>query len=752
MQAQLNMLSDPVTGLRRRPGAEYAKHWTSASSTTDSVVAWYTDIAGIPVHVVLNCATGSITILNAAYTVLATVAGGSYLTTSNKANIRVATVGDEFFLCNIEKQPALGAPVASAATTRYGFFYIAAGAFSKEYTVQVTTSVGTINATFTTPNGSGAGDATTASPNNIATQLRNQLDAAKATAGISTVTVTEAYVLIVASGGTTDTVVTSSTGPGFVQVSKDSYVTSAGLLPAKLPAAADTYTVRVGDIRSPQYYKYDSTSTAWLESGDEVSPGSITNMPVALTFDGTNWVLDAAAYEGRAAGDDTSNPAHRFTTKGITGITSIQGRFAILSGPLVSLSASNKPRRFFRSTVTSIVDDDPIEIGSGASTSASYSYGIEFNRDLILISSAHQAIMPGGAVITPRTANVVTTSSHAADVTCPPLKAGRTVMYPVPRSKDFFGVFEMVPSQYTDSQYMSMDTTQHIPKYMEGRCRFTASSGVSGLALFGSSVNKKQITVHEYVWDADTKQQQAWHTWEFEHDVAYVYFSNEIINIVFVQNSTVVLAKIDPRIGTLNSNEERRPFLDLYQSLSIVDHVITPAAWLTTFDTAALDEVQVAVLTGDLAGSKVGFTKDGSTLVTVRSHPSGTVSVGWPFKSLFSPSQPIARDYKGEPISQGKFTVQRYVIHTTNSSPYIIVSTDTRDTSDDEAIDVGTVFWASEDLVLGSTPEADRSKAIVPSRTVSDRSVLDIYTEGLGELNIIGIDYVGKLSMKYKRR
>jgi len=62
------------------------------------------------------------------------------------------------------------------------------------------------------------------------------------------------------------------------------------------------------------------------------------------------------------------------------------------------------------------------------------------------------------------------------------------------------------------------------------------------------------------------------------------------------------------------------------------------------------------------------------------------------------------------------------------------------------------VFWASEDLVLGSTPEADRSKAIVPSRTVSDRSVLDIYTEGLGELNIIGIDYVGKLSMKYKRR
>lgn len=752
VQAQLNTLSDLVTGVRRRPGAEYATHLIRPAATTDSLVAHYTEVAGRPVHVLLNCADGQITVLDTAHAVLGTVAGGAYLTAANKGDIRFATVGDELFIANVSKKPALGAASSNPDPAMRGFFYIVAGAFSKEFTVTVTTGTGSITASYTTPTGSAPGDAALATPSHIATTLRNSLDAVKATAGLTTVSVVDAYVYVQAAPGTTNVVVSSSSGSAYLMPSRDSYVTTQGNLAPRLPAAADDYIVRVGDVRSPQYFRYDATTQAWLEDGAYGSPASVTNVPVALTYNGTSWVLVTTAFEGRLAGDDESNPPHRFMTEGITGLSSVQGRLCILSGPVVSLSASLKPRRFWRSTVTTILDSDAIEVGSGANTSAEYSYAVQFNRDLILLSKAHQAVLPAGNVLTPRNANVVPASTHACDTSCPPLLAGRTLMYPVPRSADFFGVFEMVPSQYTDSQYTSQDTTSHIPKYMGGRCRFTASSGVSGLALFGPTGDKYSMVVHEYVWSSQEKQQQAWHTWTFKHEIAAAYFSNEIINLWFVQNGVAVLATIDPRIGAVNANAERRPFLDLFFPATITDHLITVPAWVTDFDPDALVGLQVAHLTGPLASSKVGVSVDGENLRTVRSQPSGTVGVGWTFRSMLAPSPPVARDYQGNSIVTGKYTIQRFTVSTQNSSPFWVLVTDTADPADDVELPFGPLLWSSEELQLGETPEAGDARTVVPARVRAPSCVMQLYTEGTGEMNITGIDYVGRLSLKFKRR
>jgi len=751
--AQENMLSDPVTNVRRRPGCALAFSRASTDSNSDNLKGWFTDIAGERVHVILNTATGEVVLLDEAHTELAVLDGAPYLVASAPNMIQAATVGDEFFLLNRSIKPTAGAAGAGDDPQGAGFFYIVAGAFSRKYEVTITTSVGTISASYTTPDGTGGGHAALTTPSYIAEQLDAGLvTAGLATAGVSALHRSTAYVFVQGDTGTLNVTVSTSTGSAYIVASRARYTNVVGNLPAQLPSQADGFIMSVGDTRSPQYYQYVHASLSWLESGAYGSTTSLEDMPVGITYDGTDWGFNTATFEGRTAGDAESNPDPHFLTSGITGISAYQGRLVLLAGSRVCLSASNKPRRFYRSTVTVVLDSDMIEVGASANSSASYEYAVPFQKDLLLFSNAYQALIPtGNQALTPRTASVVLTSSHETDTTSPPIPMGRTLMYPVPKSKDFFGVMEMVPSPYTDSQYVSADSTPHLPKYMGGRCRFSVASSVANLALFAPTGDKQSLIVHEYLWDGDQKVQSAWHRWTFEHEIACAYFASEIVYLLFVQNEQIVAGTLDPRVGVLTFDAERRPFLDLHSTVTIVDNVVTLPAWLLAFDPDAADSVALSAVSGDLAGDAVGFTREGDTLRTVRSWASGPVGVGFPYRSSVSPTPPVVRDFNDVVISSTKQTLLRYLVGTKNSSQYVAKVYD-RNTEEDPTYNVGTLSWSSSELELGRAKYASEAVAVVPCRTNVNSTVAEFSTDGTGELNLVSLEYVVKYHMKIRRR
>lgn len=744
LTAQTNMLSDPVSNLRRRPGVLFRKSLTVAGCTDSSVVAWFTDIAGARVHIVLNTVDGNIRILDEDYTVLSTLAAGAYLTTATPSDIRVGTVGNEFMLCNVGKQPTLVYGEAAPDPSKRGYMYIVAGAFSKTYEVSVTWSGGSKSATYTTPSGATAGDAALATPEYIATDL-----ATKLSTGGTPVTVyrTGPYVFITHTSAIS---VNTSTGSAYMVTSKAQYTSAAGELPSRLPAEADGFIVRVGVA---QYFKYQHSTTEWRECGVWGSPTSITNVPISIIWNGSAWALNTAAFAGRAAGDNTSNPILEWMTYGITGMGSYQGRLVIMSGPMVALSVSAQPRKFFRTTVTSILPSDPIEVGAGMQSAAAYEYAIQFQKDLVLFSRMYQAVLPsGGQAITPTTATVVPTSSHEVDTTCSPVSVGRTLMYCTPKSEDFFGALEMIPSDYSDAQYTSHDATPHLPKYMGGRCRFAVSSGVANLVLFAPSGDTNSLIVHEYHWSGSEKQQQAWHQWMFEYPVAAAYFAGDLIVVIFVKNGTVVFGTIDPRAGLLNALGERRPFLDGYTTAEIVDHVVSIPAWMLAFDPAVGQHLALVMLTGPLAGEPVGATLNeaGTAFTTVISHPSGTVGIGAKYYSGFIPTPPVVRDHNDKIIHVGKATLLRYLIGTEGSSEFNVIVSDMAQVG--EELDVPTLSWTSPELELGRGLYSEEAASIVPCRTRLRSTDMQVYTEGTGELNVTFLEYVAKFHPKIKRR
>lgn len=863
LTSQVNMVSDPVTNLRRRPGVLFRKSWAWDSADHEHSLGWFTDIAGSRVHILLNTNTGNIRILNENFVEEANLNAGAYLVNTDPTRIRATSVGNEFFLCNVDKTPVAQYGTTDPNPANSGFFYVVSGAFSKGYNVNIVHGDGALTATYTTPSGTGTGDAARATPEYIAEQLYNQLTgnsfsdvritsynshygnfqlqenigssitpnwvnrdapfempASRIADGFlryqcllnvvggmsvplnfqvnvggtwkstvytsqvslppkpnllvtppaySTVPLTlftsqavltgdptlfvqrdGPYVFVTRAGGIS---VNTSVGSGFMVASKSGVVPSAGSLPARLPSAANGFICRVGTEDSPQYYRYNHLTTEWSETGAWGSPHSITNVPISILWNGTAWALRTTAFDGRNAGDDDSNELHEWMTYGISGMGTYQGRLVLMSGPMVSLSASNKPRQFFRSTVTSLVNSDAIEVGAGMNSAAAYEWAIPFQKDLILFSRAYQAVIPSGnSAITPATATVVPTSAHETDTTSSPVTLGRTLMYCTPKSEDFFGAMEMIPSNYTDSQYVSQDSTPHLPKYMGGRCRFAVSSGVASLALFSPSGDPYSLVVHEYHWDGETKVQQAWHQWTFEYPIACAYFASDVVVLAFIQNGHIVLCTVDPRAGALNASSERRPFLDLNVSASIVGNTVTIPAWMLSFDPLIRDKLKLVMVTGALAGEEVGFTNGATanTLTTVLSHPSGTVGIGIPYYSGVIPSPPVVKDYNDQTIHSGKATLQRYMVGTKNSSEFTVNVTDAYSTGEDLA--VPTLSWSSPELELGRGLYADTSISIVPCRTDLRSTAMEVSTEGTGELNITSLEYVAKYHPKIKRR
>lgn len=744
---QRNMLSDTVTNLRRRPGGTLLYNLSIPTSTQKRIKSLPATIGGKAVTVHLNTEDGRIYVLENNVLVY-TSPTSAYLTATDVQHIRTASVGDELFFANTKKQPVAGPDLTPTPpdVTR-GFVYIRAGAFSKQYRVQIDTLV---DVTYTTPDGTNTGDAAASSPEGIAAALLPLIVTALGSGG--TAYQVGAAIYIERNGVC---VVKSPSGLSYIVPSNRQYIRQESDLPSSLPDQADGMQVSVGDPSALRYYRYAKNTSSWLEAGKGVginnvlagSPQYISNVPVSLKYSGA-WSVDQTNFEGRNAGDGDTNPNPEFIARGITGLSEWQGRLVIFAGPFVTMSASREPRRFYRSTVTSLLDSDPISISSTGVASASWEYGVPYQKDLLLFAGNMQGVLPGSNIATtPRTAAVLPTSEYTTDMTMQPLVAGRSLLYAAPRSEAFFGLLEMLPSGNVDSQYTSQDSTQHLPKFMPGRCRFAVSSSVASMVLFAPTGDTKSLIVHEYVWAGDQKLQQAWHQWVFEYDVVSAYFNGNTVVVTFLQNGVMLALSIDPR---RSRDATRKSYLDFQTTAPVVDGVLTTPAILLTFDPTIRTKIKLAMNDTALVGEPIGHTLTGVTVHVDSSFPEGTLRVGIPYRSEFQPTHPIPKDSKGVKITTNKMTVRHFILSTNQSAPFNV---EVHDSYQEELNpqEYSPLYFSSPELELGSPLEGADSASIIPARTRADSTRLTVWSDGVGELNIVGLEYSARFHQKIKR-
>lgn len=746
---QENMLADPVTNLRRRPGTPLLATFDFRSITSTDLYTQYLERGSDGRNLVINTSSGDWWLLNKAGDSVINSGQDDYFKASaGSSSIQVTSVSGETFILNIQEAPAKstsGSTKLDPDTT--GWYFTKVGAFSKDYNLTLVQGGQTYTATYSTPVGTADGDAAKATPTYITTQLVAQIQAAGAT-GVSQ---SAMYVFV---QGSATVNVSSTSGSTYVGYSGASNVSLVTDLPAVLPSAANGTLTSVGTNQNAYtWYRWDSSSASWQEDSSYGSPTSLTNMPRVLAVGSDT--ITSPEFEGRLSGDDTTNEDPTFVEQGtITGMTTYQGRLILLSGAFVSMSKSGNPYRFYRSTVTELTNSDRIDVGIGSSQNSILRRGIQFNRDLVLFGDSIQAVITGsGAIITPSNAAISLTSEESCDSKIAPVQAGQTVLYPFKRSANYSGMLELIPSQYTSSQYVSQDNTGHLPEFMQGSIRFTTASNVVNMCVFGCSGDLRKLIVHEYQWGNDGKSQAAWHVWNLPMDVASVHFAREKIILFLVNsNGSVHTVAIDPREGYDQQGTAEKPYLDLYSTVTVSsgsvvvpDHLVSYAA---NGGALALASASGTYITEEAGVS--GVSADGKTLSTVRGVPDGSYFIGIKYISAITPTPVILKDSNGKEMGAGHVRLVRLELAVRNTGVFTATVNDDR-TDVNSVCEYTGVFLNSPELVPDYPLTIGQANIIVPCRTLADTTEVTLSTDSTHDMNIIDVSYLLRYNQRHRR-
>lgn len=756
LSMQENMLSDIVSGLRRRPGVRAYSTIPNFAPTARNVLATYVEGTSGSYNTFVNATTGELVVCALDGT-LKSRATSPYLVAANVSSIRETSVAGVSWLLNTERIPALGAPDATQRNPVYdGWFYIRTGVFSKEYRVRFEWGVIAYDAVYITPAGTDPTHVPQSTPEGVAAGLVAAIAASPLSTLMDAHTI-GAYVFVTrknkSPGNTDQTNVTTPSGASFIQASGSMSASVLSDLPAKLTIEADGTVMSVGaSDRARSYYKWVHSRSLWLETGSYGSAATITNMPISYSINDAGVVTFATpTFTGRVAGDEENNPYPGFIGVGVTGLSSFQGRLVLLAGSTVNMSASKTPTNFMRSTTSALRDDDAIETGSGAIAAASFEYGVQFNKDLVLIASTHQAIVPGGASgITPANALVSLISKQAVDTQTSPAVVGRTLMYGVPTTEAFFGVGELMPSAYSNSQYLAQNLTDHIPRYMPGRVRQIANSSTISSALFTSTTDYRGVLVHDYLWAGEERPHMAWHRWSFPVDVVSVHAAKDQMVFTFAVGVDLVVCTMDVNSSRFIAGGSAKPYMDLYSTVTVADNTFVLPTQLR--DPAKVHRLVTTQTTGNLAGEPVGIASvDASTwqVTTVRSFPAGTLYVGWSYTSAFSPTPPVMKDRNGNAINTNKVTLTRYLMNVQDSGAFAVTITDQYAVGY-SSID-SALRWSSEALGLSRPLVSGMGTVTIPCRSLVQSTQMVVSTDSVRELNVIDLEYTLRTNIQRQR-
>ncbi|QBP32940.1 gp40 [Shigella phage Buco] len=747
--AQQNMLSDPVTGLRRRPPLHLAAQTLMENPVSpDALFSTYIERGTDGRHLLINTEAGIWQILSKDATTLIRSGQADYLKASIGAtSIQTASIAGLTYILNTEQTPVAHVDnTGKLNPANTGFFYIVASSFSKRWTITVQSNEGT----WTAVHDVGASSDDGAVPAATASAVINSLKTNLLAAGMPSdkVDTFGSYMFI---KGLTNVVVSSDAGTTYARWSNQSRVDEESDLPAQLPASANGCMCRVGAAStSATWYRFDYATRQWNEDSAYSSITKITNMPLEFAADDQIIPRD---FEGRLAGDDENNEDPGFVENGyITGIAAFQGRLVLLSGSRVSMSASGLYQRFYRSTVVNLLDTDRIDIGAASAQDSVFRAALQFNRDLVVFGDSMQAVIAGNAVLTPTNASIALTSEFSCDSRVIPVVTGQTVLYASRRNSDYAGLLEFIPSAYTSSQYVSQDATVHLPRYIPGRVMDMQVSSVTNVAFFRYSGERTSVLVYEFLWGEDAKRAQgAYHKWVLPYDVLSLHTLSEAAYFFVRGPGAYVLAlRVDPREGFVAGTTYEYPFMDMGAPVTVQGGQFTLPEHLRK--AGLQDSIALAYYTGDDSGSELGIASISSNWVctTVRGVPDGNYLAGYRFKSGTTLTPPMLKDQNDNLIGSGHVRLLRLDVAMRNSGVVdVLVEDNARDVDNDS--EYSGVLMNSKELAPEQPLKASLSNIIIPCRTNTDTTEVTLSTSGTLEMNIMDVSYILRYNQRRRR-
>jgi len=712
-EAQENMLSSVVDGLRKRPFTEFVGELGSDRDIHPDSFVYLINRDASNRHVLViepsgesqnpkiyDTADGSSINLYDASTGTSTAGiNPSYLQDTNpRENLRALTVADTTFILNkTQSISALGTNSSSLA--KKAVVFVKQGLAATDYTVEidiggtVTTctyrsydtvlSRARINGGANPSSATAVGYATNTEGTNsevIAQGIYAAIDAR----GITDVTVTLAdedgtsgsdYSLTTNGNGV---LITYVGGSDFSVRVHDGYGDQAlGVVHEEVSAITDLpimcfhdLEVKVsGNVELAQddyYVKFQSkdpnASTddfgegSWVETIAPDTPTALTatDMPYKLLPQPglSTYYIDTNTWGTRLVGDTETNPDPSFVGSTIENIFFWKNRLGFLSGQNIIFSEADEYYNFFRTTVLQLLDSAPIDAGISHTKVSNLKHVATFQEKLIVFSDETQFVIKGNELLTPKTINVTPTTEYTALAGVEPLTQGNFIYFPFPRNS-YNGVNEYAIDLNTDT-FRGEEITGQVPKYIPADIKQLVGSPTEDIivATTSNGSGTTDLYVYKYFWRGNERVQSAWSRFTFQDDIVNAFFIESDLYLVTEDGTNTHLEKMSLESGLVDTGESYAIHLDKRRAVS----GLSPSYDSGTDKTTIVAGYPIAnAEVWSQGGTKA--TKDSSSsgnTIVVNGDYSTNAYVGIPYASSVTLTRPTVKqsaDSNGRSVS-----------------------------------------------------------------------------------------------------
>jgi len=613
-EVQENGLSTVSQGLKKRPPTQHLKKIQSTPLGNCFIHTINRDATERYIAVVTN---GDLKVYGVDGTekTVAFPDGKGYLSaTTPSTSFSAVTVADYTFLVNKTKVVTTDSTLTTSRPYE-ALVNVKAGNYGKPYQILIN---GSLAASYTTPNGTTAADAPYISTDYIAVQLYNSLAANGYTASGWSCSVSGSTIYIVRSASDFSIQAQDGFNNGAMIAVKGKLQKFADLPPNP---GIDGFTVEITGTGSGEtatspfdsyYVKFVTANSGasvgtWQESA---APGikstiTATTMPFILVreSDGT-FTFKKASWKIRVVGDDDSNPFPSFVGKTISDIFFYRNRLGLLSDEAVIFSEAGEYYNFMRTTVTQLLDSDPIDVNASHTKVCLLKHAVPFNKQLLLFSEQTQFIIEQNDLLTPKSIGIKVATEFPANVVAKPVGIGKNVYFAVDKSE--YSAFREYFADLNNITNDSLDITGHIPKYIPGNVyKITAAPNEDILAALSTN-DPSSLYIYKYFWANNDKLQSSWSKWTFGSDstILNVDFIGSDIYLVINRADGVYLEKATVSLGYIGPSEPYTVHLD--RKVQLTNAAMSYSGGYTTINLTTL-----------------GYTPStGDYQLVVKTHPS----------------------------------------------------------------------------------------------------------------------------------
>lgn len=393
----------------------------------------------------------------------------------------------------------------------------------------------------------------------------------------------------------------------------------------------------------------------WVET---IGPGvettlDLTTMPHVLIHNADDtFTFQEAAWEGREVGDADSSPNPSFVGETIQDIFFFRNRLGVLSRENVITTVASSFFKFFRESVLTILDSDPIDQASTQTQVALLKHALPFNEELLLFSDSAQLVMTATGLLTPTTATINQATDYQADLVAAPVGAGDNIYFAFNRG-DFSGVHEyFIQGDTQASSKKADDVTAHVSKYISGTITKFASCTSENLLVALAEGLPNGFYLYKYYWSGDNKLQSSWSEVDFEDDaeVLSADFIDSTLYLVVQRTDGYHLETISFQDGQADTGSTFTMLLDRRLDETQVSVAYNPISNVTTWTLPyrVTDTMRVVIRAGDpelSEGQSLSLNSQSGYLVTATGDFSASkVFIGQVYQMTAEMSPPTLRE------------------------------------------------------------------------------------------------------------